>query len=184
MRISELLLCIALNPMFVYGLGISIFDERNKKPQYAWILGLFLLIFSVFGSTAAFLAEPFFASNESKWVRPLGYLLADLALSGLLWLICMIFRGETRNLLVSHLSQAAFSYAMFGVCFVSAEQAGNLKAAFLLGLRCGIGLWIAAAMICTAGKHLCAAPVPRCVRGWPAVLLYTGILAMTAACLQ
>lgn len=180
--LNECILCITTNLLLTKALGLSLLGKQERVGGSRWLICLFLTIFCTFGASAAFLLEPFLA-DTSVYLRPLMYILSCAVLYAVCLFVCGFLPQQIRKRAASALHQSAFSCAVMGVCLLTAENAGSLTQAWHFGLRCGIGMLLTGWMMDAAAPYLNCEKCPQAVRGWPAMLIYIGVLSMAASCL-
>ena len=182
--ISEFLICMTINLVFQYGLGISMLGRMLRGKQNPFLLSVMVTVFCVYGAMVSYLLKPLWQWEGSLLIQPLVYIIAAAILYLLLLLLFAFFPEPIRKTLAAYLHQTAFSCIVMG-CFLLTEQGvGSLQNAFVYGLRCGIGFLLAACVITFANNRLNSEKMPRSTRGWPAVLIYAGVISLALSCIK
>ena len=73
---------------------------------------------------------------------------------------------------------SAFNCAVFGILYLSVQQCTTPADFAVFGLFSGLGFMAAAFMTAIVYDKLYSEDVPMFFRGYPALLIYNGILAM------
>lgn len=179
---NELFLCITTNLLLTKAVGLSLLSKQERVGRNRLLICLFLTLFCIFGASAAYILEPLL-SDTSAYLRPLVYIAACALPYAFCLFLCGFLPQNIRKLAAASLHQSAFSCAVMAVCLLTPENAGSFARAFQFGLRCGIGMLLTGWMMDAAAPYLSREECPKAVRGWPAMLIYVGILSMAASCL-
>lgn len=181
--VTELLICMTINLVFQYGLGLSMLGRMVRGNQNPFLLGGMVTVFCTYGAVASYLLKPILDSPNSDLIRPLIYILAAALLYVILLLLFALFPEKIRKVLASYLHQTAFSCIVLGCCLLTDQTAGSVQNAFIYGLRCGIGFFLAVSILTLAKSRITSEKMPQATRGWPAVLVYAGIISMALSCM-
>lgn len=176
--ISVITALLADNFVFGRAFGVStmMIAARNKRYLPGVCLGVcyFTLAGSAAGRTLAL--------NEylelSKPYLPLVY----AAVIGLVYAVTLvgaflIFRSRFARI-KKYVHISAFNSAVMGTIFLSANGAATGGSFVLFGLCAGAGFTGAAYMLSGVYPKLCSENVPAAFRGYPAIMIFTGIIAM------
>ncbi len=181
--VNDLIALLAANLILTQALGTStIFiaaDSRKNLVGTAFVI----TVFTFFGSTAAYYADKLFPEKYSDfklliYVISIGILYVIL-LSALYFISRKNFENSRKYI---HLS--VFNCAVMGTLLTVSERAASdssfmgLKNYMTAGLEAGIGFITAALILTAAYRKLNSAKVPASFRGFPAMLVYLGIISM------
>lgn len=179
----ECFLCCTTSLVFTRGIGISLLSGGVRRGVRLSLLCILLLMFSSCGAVAAYLLAPYLQSETADLFRPLLYLSASAVPYLLLLAMTRLLPIAWRSKMATALQQVACSSVVMGVCLLAPEAVGSLKSALQFGFRCGIGTCLAGLALSAAEPLLTNDKIPAASRGWPAQLMYLGILSMAVACL-
>lgn len=187
--INELIALLAANLILTQALGTSTLfiaaDNRKNLVGTAFVITLFTTI----GSAAAYFID-FLLPEKYSDLTLLFYTLAV----GILYVMLLggayllDKKGFVRNRKYIHIS--AFNCAVMGTLFTVSEKAYASAEPFLLldyvlyGVEAGIGFIIAALILTAAYRKLNSSKVPASFRGFPAMLIYLGIISMAVYSLK
>ncbi len=164
------------NLIFTRALGMSTLVVSSKSNRDFIGTGLAITLFTTIGAFFASLLTPF--TDAVPLLRPLCYLtvIALLYVAALLILHACGQAVFVRFRKYIHIS--AFNCAVLGAMLLAGEQLLPPVNALLYGLQAGIGFLIASFILKAVYPSLTSEQVPASVRGYPAILIYMGILAM------
>ena len=89
--VTELLICMTINLVFQYGLGLSMLGRMVRGNQNPFLLGGMVTVFCTYGAVASYLLKPILDSPNSDLIRPLIYILAAALLYVILLLLFALF---------------------------------------------------------------------------------------------
>ena len=168
--ISVITALLAENFVFARALGVStmIMAAKNKRNLPGICLG---------ASWAAWLLSHRAADIQKPFV-PLTYVLTI----GLIYLITLLlafifFKGRFGRI-KKYVHISAFNSVIMGTIFLSMNSCTALYEYLLFGLWSGAGFAAAAYMLSGVYGQLYSKDVPSVFRGYPAVMIFTGIIAM------
>ena len=179
--ISELIALLCANLVFTQALGTStILIAVRNKTNLAGIAAA-ITVFSTLGSIAAFFFDKLIPSDKEYWLLICYCLvIAVIYVASLFVLSLMGEKIFEKCKLYVHLS--AYNCAVAGSIFTVHENAVKFGYSFgdyaLFGFEAGIGFVLAALIIMAAYKKLSSSNVPASFRGFPAMLVYIGIISM------
>lgn len=181
--ITELLAVFTSNLVLTRGLGTSTMYAAAKNRDALWGLGLTVSLFCCLGSAVTWclnrLLLPRFALAQ-----PLVYMLA-LSLLYVAALLVLARIGSPQAVrLRRYVHLSVFNCAVLGTLFLNAEAERSFAAAMLFSLKAGAGFFLASCLVGMSARRLNSALVPASFRGYPAMLIYVGVLAMACAALQ
>lgn len=175
--ISVITALLAENFVFARALGVStmIMAAKNKRNLPGICLGV--LYFTLTASWAAWLLSHRAADIQKPFV-PLTYVLTI----GLIYLITLLlafifFKGRFGRI-KKYVHISAFNSVIMGTIFLSMNSCTALYEYLLFGLCSGAGFGAAAYMLSGVYGQLYSKDVPSVFRGYPAVMIFTGIIAM------
>lgn len=175
--ISVITALLAENFVFARALGVStmIMAAKNKRNLPGICLGV--LYFTLTASCAAWLLSHRAADIQKPFV-PLTYVLTI----GLIYLITLLlafisFKGRFGRI-KKYVHISAFNSVIMGTIFLSMNSCTALYEYLLFGLCSGAGFAAAAYMLSGVYGQLYSKDVPSVFRGYPAVMIFTGIIAM------
>ena len=148
---------------------------KNKRNLPGICLGV--LYFTLTASWAAWLLSHRAADIQKPFV-PLTYVLTI----GLIYLITLLlafifFKGRFGRI-KKYVHISAFNSVIMGTIFLSMNSCTALYEYLLFGLCSGAGFAAAAYMLSGVYGQLYSKDVPSVFRGYPAVMIFTGIIAM------
>lgn len=172
-----LLTAATSNLIFTHALGMSTLATSAKSKTDFIGIGLVITLFTTCGSALTYVADRFWLSADSR-LRPFvyGVLLAALYV---VFLVTLHAAGKSwflRFRKYVHLS--AFNCAVLGTLMLGQLSGGGFGARVQFGLESGLGFLLASCMLKAVYPKLTSERVPASVRGYPAILLYIGILSM------
>lgn len=186
--ISELIALLCVNLVFTQALGTStILIAVRNKTNLAGIAAA-ITVFSTLGSIAAFFFDKLIPSDKDYWL--LVCYVGVIALIYVVSLFVLSLMGEKifeKCKLYVHLS--AYNCAVAGSIFTvheNAVESGGYGLAdyALFGFEAGFGFVLASLIIMAAYKKLSSSSVPASFRGFPAMLVYIGIISMAVYSLK
>ncbi len=167
------------NVIFTYAIGTSTLLECAKKPKQLLSFGFFITEFSVLASILVYLAEQF--TNNTLWGEQALPVVCILALSVVYIVTLLVIWFAARkwfNELKRYVHLSAFNCASLGCLFMNSINQGTLGERVLFALSIGIGFMLATYLLSINYKKLTSQEVPAAFRGFPASVLYIGIIAM------
>lgn len=187
--INDLITLLAANLILSQALGTStIFIAAGSKKNLVGTACV-ITLFTTLGSAAAYLIDCVLPGRIAV-MRLLLYTLV----TGLLYVLLLtaaycICRGAFQDLR-RYIHVSAFNCAVMGTLFTINERAAMDSSVFSLseyvsaGFEAGIGFIIAALILTAAYRKLNSAKVPAAFRGFPAMLVYLGIISMAVYSLK
>ena len=187
--INDLITLLAANLILSQALGTStIFIAAGSKKN---LIGTACVItlFTTVGAAAAYFIDAALP-KDLKDLRLLFYTLVIGAMYVLLLTaVYLIGRGKYTDFR-KYIHVSAFNCAVMGTLFTINERAVMDSSLFSLGeyvsagFEAGIGFIIAALILTAAYRKLNSAKVPSSFRGFPAMLIYLGIISMAVYSLK
>ncbi len=204
--ISALLSLLADNLILTGALGTSTLMAATKNRSNLAILSLMMTLFSVLACLLTSLLYQGFPMLTSITVFPVNYLapLLYTAVISVIYIIVLLalyaMSGKKRAAATKYVHLSAFNCAVMGTLYLGftpeqvtrdvqlpAEFLGmrldlvyqlSPVASVLFGVQMGLSFVLASLMLLAVRKRLYAQEVPSVFRGYPAVLIYIGLLSM------
>ena len=187
--INDLIALLAANLILSQALGTStIFIAAGSKKN---LIGTACVItlFTTIGSAAAYGIDCLLPANM-EYMRLLSYTLVIGAMYVFfLTAVYLICRGKYTDFR-KYIHVSAFNCAVMGTLFTVNERAVMDSSLFSLGeyvsagFEAGAGFIIAALILTAAYRKLNSSKVPASFRGFPAMLVYLGIISMAVYSLK
>lgn len=181
-RFPEILLSaaaaiLAENTVFSRGFGVStmITAAKNKRSLMGTVLGV--MWFTLWAGAAARLLSVY-VSETDKLFMPLCYAAAVGLIYAVTLVLARLFTGRAFGHIKKYVHISAFNSAVMGTIFLSAGRCSSLQEYLMFGIFAGLGFAIAAVMLSGVYRQLCSENVPGAFRGFPAIMIYTGLMAM------
>ena len=185
--INDLITLLAANLILTQALGTStIFIAAASKKNLVGIASV-VTIFTTSGSAAVYFINRITGEKYNDFAL-LFYVLA-VGIIYVLMLFLFRFIGKKsfeRTRKYIHIS--AYNCAVMGTLFTVSERfssgTSSLTDYIKMGFEAGIGFIIAAFILTAAYRTLNSAKVPASFRGFPAMLVYLGIISMAVYALK
>lgn len=187
--INELISLLAANMILTRALGTSTLFIAAGSRKNLIATASVITLFTTFGSAAAYLVNYFSGEKYSNFI-PLFYTLAV----GMIYIILLaafyFFFRKSFDKVRKYIHLSAFNCAVMGTLFTISESSSNAAegmsfADFLLyGFESGAGFVLASLILSAAFGRLNSSRVPSSFRGFPAMLVYLGIISMAVYSLK
>lgn len=176
--LSSLAAIILDNVIFTSAIGTSTLLESAKSPKKILSFGFFITEFSVLSSLLAYFAEKLLATNAAKLFLPTAYILC----LGLVYITTLLFiwfcaKGFFKSL-KKYVHLSAFNCAVLGCLFNNGISGAPLPERLLNAAYMGVGFMLATYILAINCERLSNEKVPKSFRGFPASVLYIGIISM------
>jgi electron transport complex protein RnfA len=187
--INELIALLAVNLILMQALGTSTLFIAADNRRNLVGTALVITFFTTAGSAAAYGINSALPEKYSD-LTLLFYTLTVGILYLLLLTLMYFISGEKFRDIRKYIHVSAFNCAVMGTLFtVSGNAAENAElntfCSFVwAGAKAGIGFIIAALILTAAYRKLNSAKVPASFRGFPAMLVYLGIISMAVYSLK
>lgn len=166
------------NVIFTSAIGTSTLIECAKSPKQLASFGFFITEFSVLSSALAYYAEKLLTTPVSRLFLAGIYVLC-LGFVYIVTLLVTWFLGRKYfRYLRRYVHLSAFNCAVLGCLFNNGIAGGNLGERVIYGAEIGIGFILAAYILAINYPKLSSDKVPASFRGFPASVLYIGIISM------
>lgn len=197
---------LADNLIFTKALGTSTLMAASKSRFNLLILSLMLTLFSVFGSmltTILYWSIPLIRHDSvmtNAVFSPILYTAVISVIYIIMLLLLFVICRKRFSTIKKYVHLSAFNCAVMGVmhlCFsperfltgsfvptdflgmsVNSLDARTAIGSLLFGVEMGLGFLLASMFLLAVRKRLYASEVPAAFRGFPAVLVYIGLLSM------
>lgn len=187
--INELIALLASNLILMQALGTStLFIAAGSRRNLIGTAAV-ITVFTTAGSAAAY------AVNRLMWQKYSDFTLFFYTLAvGILYVLLLtVMYFISRNAFdkfKKYIHVSAFNCAVMGTLFtissddLLAEESFSLTDYLSCGFEAGIGFVIAALILTAAYGRLNSSKVPSSFRGFPAMLIYLGIISMAVYSLK
>lgn len=175
--LSVLLTAITGNLIFTKALGISTITASAKSKTDFVGIGLMVTILTTLGCGITYGINRLFPALDIAY-RPVAYILVLAVLYILLLILLQSIGRPTFFRFRKYVHLCTFNCAVLGTLLLNAEQSSSLSASLRFGLIAGLGFVAGAWALKAVYPKLVSDRVPASVRGYPAILLYIGILSM------
>lgn len=180
---ADLFLILTQNLLFHHMLGLPALASAEQRGKGLVRTGLLTFLFCLICPVLMALLRPFLPERWERLLFPLCSVLICGILDILILLLCGLITKKLSRSIAPQLHASAFSCAVIGTILMSTDYTHETAIAFRCGFRAGIGYLAACLMLRLAAPVLCGDQVPASVRGWRAMYLYAGLLAMACACI-
>ena len=177
--ITSLIAVFAENTIFARALGTSTMLLISRKRKNIIGFGMCVSFITVVTGIICY-----FADNQLKKVeinaicKPLVYVLI-LGVVYIITLLCLWkFMYKVFSSLKKYVHVSVFNCAVLGTMFLNSEYCVTMQEYIFHGLSIGLGFVFATFMVSIVYERLYSTNVPYAFRGYPAVLIYIGILSM------
>ena len=187
--ITDLIALLTANLILTQALGTStLFIAADNRRSLIWT-ALSITLFTTAGSCAAYMTDLLLPA-AAKDLTLLMYTLSVSIIYVLLLSALYFISRTTFNKAKKYIHLSAFNCAVMGTLFTATGRASADPSAFsissyvLFGLEAGAGFVISALILTAAYRNLNSAKVPAPFRGFPAMLVYLGIISMAVYALK
>lgn len=187
--INEIIALLAVNLILTQALGIStLFIAADSRKNLIGTAAV-ITIFTTLGSMAAYFINRLLPEKYSDFTL-LFYTLAVGILYILLLIAAYFLFGKSFEKYRKYIHISAFNCAVMGTLFTISEKDAlsadvfSLSDYALYGVEAGVGFIIAALILTAAYRKLNSSKVPASFRGFPAMLIYLGIISMAVYSLK
>lgn len=170
---------IITNMFFSYILGIDVLTQAKKNHKSVYVSGIYILLFSLAGCIANF-----FLRNSVKAVfHPLISIAAIFIVYLVGFILCRIFFPKKIKKYMNYGIFSAFNSASAGIISYG-ENLQTIGNCIANSIELSIGFFIAFWMLNIVYDHFCSKIIPEKFRGYPAILVFTGLLSMVIYCIK
>lgn len=187
--INDLIALLAANLILTQALGTStIFIAAGSRKNLVGT-AFVITIFTTVGAAAAYGIDMLTPRSYGD-LKLLFYTITIGAIYVLLLIAAYKFGKSQFESFRRYIHVSAFNCAVMGTLFTVSGRAGESGASFdlgsyvLAGLEAGVGFILAALILTAAYRKLGSSKVPKSFRGFPAMLIYLGIISMAVYSLR
>ena len=188
--VNDLITLLLANLVFSQALGTSTLfvaaSGRKNLIRTACVITLFTTVASAF----TYFVDTLMPPQARDYATLICYTVIIGVLYALFLLVLSCFGKEKFRAYKKYVHLSAFNCAVMGTLFTISEKTEgdislrNTVHYFLRGLEAGAGFVVAAVFLAMAYKKLNSEKVPASFRGFPAMLIYLGIISMAVYALK
>lgn len=167
------------NIVFTKSLGTSTLLMVTKDKKSILPFGISISYFCVMSSAVTYFVDKLLKDVEDNFLY---YAVSYVIVIGLIYIITLLVMWKffydlfLKTKVFMHLS--AFNCAVLGVLFINKLNEFSFIECIVFGLFTGVGFFIATFIVSVAYDKLGSEKVPESFRGFPATMLYIGIISM------
>lgn len=185
--INELITLLGANLILTQALGTSTLFIAAASRKNLIGTATVITIFTTIGSAASYYINILCGAKYSDLIL-LFYTLTIGLLYILLLIAFRLFGKASFERTRKYIHISAFNCAVMGTLFTITEKLSEDKPALYdhikMGFEAGIGFILAALILTAAFRKLTSSKVPSSFRGFPAMLVYLGIISMAVYSLK
>lgn len=166
------------NVIFTTAIGTSTLIECAKSPKRLLSFGAFITEFSVLSSLLAYFAEGLLKTDSSRLFLAGVYVLCLGGVYIVTLLVLWFIARKRFASLKKYVHLSAFNCAVLGCLFNNGLSGAPLSERLIYAACVGVGFMLAAYLLSINYKKLSREDVPASFRGFPASILYIGVIAM------
>lgn len=181
--VAELIVLLTSNLILMQALGTStLFIASASRRNLLWT-AITISIFTTIGSAGAYIINKLLPEKFSD-LRLLLYVFVIGALYVILLTVLYFADRKKFGTTRKYVHVSAFNCAVIGTLFTVTERAGiypslnSLGGFMIAGAEAGTGFILAAFILMASFRYLNSKNVPASFRGFPAMLVYLGIISM------
>lgn len=183
--VNDLIALLASNLVLMQALGTStLFIAAGSRKKLIGTAAA-ITVFTTLGSAATYLINKF-TGQDNKFIL-LYYTLAIGIIYAVLLTILYLINKNVFAKFKKYIHISAFNCAVMGTLFTISERnssSAGIGNYIYCGFEAGIGFVIAAIILTAAYDKLRSSKVPSSFRGFPAMLIYLGIISMAVYSLK
>lgn len=174
---SVIMSVIAENLVFSRAFGVTpmIAAAKNKRTLPGVCAGV--SYFTAASSIGMWAVSRLFSSGDKHYLVAL-YALIVGAIYFVTLLCAFVFVREKFSRIKKYVHISAFNSAVMGTIFLSTSGCTTFGEYLIFGITSGLGFAVASYMLSGVYSELYSENVPRVFRGYPAVMIFSGIMAM------
>lgn len=167
------------NIVFTKALGTSIVLIVTKDKKSIIPFGISITYFCVLSSAVTYFVDKLLKDIENNFLY---YPVIYVIVIGLIYIITLLVMWKffydlfMKTKVFMHLS--AFNCAVLGVLFINKLNEFSFMECIVFGFFTGVGFFIATFIVSACHNKLTSEKVPESFRGFPATMLYIGIISM------
>ena len=166
------------NVIFTSAIGTSTLIECAKSPRQLLSFGAFITEFSVLSSFLAYYAEGWLKTETSRLFLQSVYVLCLGLVYIVTLLVIRLVAKKWFSSLKKYVHLTAFNCAVLGCLFNNGISGAPLGERLIYAAEIGVGFILATYLLAINYKKLSSKDVPVSFRGFPASVLYIGIISM------
>lgn len=167
------------NTVFTYAVGTSTMFLAARSKKHFVSFGLCITYFSTVSSALVYFVNKYIMYYDSVYlITPVIYVLIVGFVYTLTLLVLWKLANRVFVSLKKYIHISAFNCAVLGAVFINVERGGTLLDFIGYGFGSGVGFLLATYLMSICYEKLYSEDIPESLRGMPATLVYTGILAM------
>lgn len=181
--VAELVVLLTTNLILTQALGTStLFIASASRKNLLWT-AITISVFTTVGSAGACVINRLISDGLSD-LRLFLYISAIGILYVILLTVLYFADRKSFGTTRKYVHVSAFNCAVIGTLFTVTERAAvypslnNIGGFMVAGAEAGAGFILAAFILTAAFRHLNSKDVPASFRGFPAMLVYLGIISM------
>ncbi|MDF2568022.1 MAG: putative NADH:ubiquinone oxidoreductase, subunit RnfA, partial [Oscillospiraceae bacterium] len=168
------------NTIFTRALGASTsLLVIRKRFNYFWF-GIIITVITTVSSIIVYFINDWLIKDLANkyYVTPLIYVLIIAFVYIFVLVITNRFFNKHKSKILPMVHLSAFNSAVLGALLLGSQSNMTLSAFLGFGLGTGIGFFVATYLVDIAYERLNSNLIPKAFRGFPATLLYIGILSL------
>ena len=188
--INDLITLLLANLVFSQALGTSTLFVAASGRKNLIRTACTITLFTTAASAFTYFVDTLMPQQAREYATLICYTVIIGVLYALFLLALSTFGKEKFQAYKKYVHLSAFNCAVMGTLFTISEKSSeNLSVRdtihyFLRGLEAGAGFVVAALFLAMAYKKLNSEKVPASFRGFPAMLIYLGIISMAVYALK
>ncbi|MDE6780201.1 MAG: hypothetical protein K2J40_01895 [Ruminococcus sp.] len=181
--INEIILFLAADIVFMQAFGTSelLVSAGNRKKSF--FTSVLITLFTSVGSVMAYFANGLLPEKYSD-LKIFCYVLVSGMLCTVSLKILSLAGNEKFSEYRNCIYISAFGNAVIGTFFTVSEKSSGIGEYFSAGLTSGLGFAAASLILSAAYRKLTSVKVPAAFRGFPAILVYLGVVSMAVYALK
>lgn len=177
--LAALMCSFVENTIFINGIGTSTLFVASKYPKQIISFSLSITYINIISSILMYLTEKFIPYGKLSYIyKPVVFVL----IIGFVYIITLLVMWRVSDKLFSKLKKfihlSAFNCVVLGTMFINNSTGGSLKDYVVYAFSVGIGFLFAVFLVSANSRKLNSVEISRSFRGYPATLIYIGIISM------
>lgn len=177
--INEIVAFLAMNMVFTQALGIGEIISVAGNRKKLFVTSILITFFTTAGSAMTYFADSLIPEKYADF-----RLFCYVIVIGMLYVVIMKIAAEKFTEYKNCICISAFGCAVTGTLLTVSEKSSGLLEYLSAGLTSGCGFAVAALILAAAYRKLTSVKVPSVFRGFPAMLVYLGIISMAVYALE
>lgn len=177
--VMSLVMIFVENMIFSRALGTSTALVIIRKRNNLLLFGSILTVITVLSGLVTYLLDPWIKELAlAVYLRPLIYVAVISIIYLLTLTVCGYLPERIKSKVKPMIHISAFNCVVLGTLLLVAGEQLTLGASIGFGLGAGVGFTLATFFISVAYGYLYSAAIPKAFRGFPALLIYIGLLSL------